>query len=307
VDPLPQWTSRELERERLLAIEAFRKIRVEEPLEDYLDSFDNYQGHIEELLETTLDLSEWEASALEVLTVPKLLEAFRYIAAPPISEDDLKVVAEVSSLAKGRLKHSPEDVQKLLSVVRSVLDHRRFVWIAEKREPTETEKAAAVMASAALMAASRVQTNRRTLSKKTQETQVKNKLVELTLREVPTRHIKTFAQAPARGEFCGECKVGSRKADIVVRVWDDRVMPIECKVSNSALNSVKRLNNDAAVKAGVWKIEFGERQIIPVAVLGGVYNLANLIDAQNKGLSLIWSHNLAPLLKWIQETKSKHK
>ena len=31
-------------------------------------------------------------------------------------------------------------------------------------------------------------------------------------------------------------------------------MPIECKVSNSAVNSVKRLNNDAAVKRVVGKM-----------------------------------------------------
>jgi hypothetical protein len=30
-------------------------------------------------------------------------------------------------------------------------------------------------------------------------------------------------------------------------------MPIECKVSNSKANAVKRLNNTAAVKAAVWK------------------------------------------------------
>ena len=43
-------------------------------------------------------------------------------------------------------------------------------------------------------------------------------------------------------------------------------MPIECKVSNSATNSIKRLNNDAAVKARIWRGEFGERQVVPSAV-----------------------------------------
>jgi hypothetical protein len=187
--------------------------------------------------------------------------------------------------------------------VRSVLDRRRFAWVVEGREATEAEKSAAVMASAALMAASRVQTNRRSLGKKLQETRVIDSLTASGLKKVTPRPIKTFAQAPEAGQFCGECAVGGRKADVVLRLWDDRIMPIECKVSNSALNSVKRLNNDAAVKAGVWRSEFGIRQIIPTAVLSGVYNQANLLDAQEKGLSLIWAHDLRPLTEWISSTK----
>ena len=299
----PVWLSHELDRERLKAIAVFRRERTEEPLEDYLESFDLYQRFVEELLETTLDLSEWESSALEVLTEPNLLEAFRYIAAPPISEDDLKVLAEAPSLAKGRLKTRPHDVEKLLGVVRSVLDRRRFAWVVERRESTEGEKAAAIMASAALMAASRVQTNRRSLGKRRQEGMVMSSLIDLGLIKVQARPIKTFAHAPTVGQFCSECMVGGRKADVVVRLWDDRIMPIECKVSNSALNSMKRLNNDAAVKAGVWRRDFGERQVVPTAVLGGVYNLANLLDAQDRGLSLIWAHDLSPLIQWIRSTE----
>jgi hypothetical protein len=299
----PHWTSRELERERLLAIDAFRKARLDEPLGDYLDSFDEYQGTVEELLETTLDLSEWDSSSLQVLTDPKLLEALRYIAAPPMSADDLKVLSEVVSFAKGRLKENPADVRRIVDTIRSVMDRRRFIWVSEDREPKEAEKAAAVLASAALMAASRAQTNRRTLSKKLQEDLVMEKLGALRMKKVKTRHIKTFSNAPSPGEFCGECKVGTRKADIVVRLWDDRLMPIECKVSNSALNSVKRLNNDAAVKAGTWRKEFGEAQILPMAVLAGVYDLSSLESAQRAGLGIIWAHNLVPLTEFIADTQ----
>ena len=150
-----------VEDDRVKAIANFRNERMEEPLEDYLEAFDEYQGHIEELLETTVDLAQLENTALDVLTDPHLLEAFRYLAAPPISQDDLKVLAEAPSLAKGPLHSRPEDVRRLIQVVRLVLDRRRFSWVVENREPTEAERGAAVMASAALMAASRVQTNRR--------------------------------------------------------------------------------------------------------------------------------------------------
>ena len=46
----PHWTSDQLEADRLKASAAFTKERLEEPLEDYLEAFDVYQGHVEERL-----------------------------------------------------------------------------------------------------------------------------------------------------------------------------------------------------------------------------------------------------------------
>ena len=82
-------------------------------------------------------------------------------------------------------------------------------------------------------------------------------------------------------------------------------MAIECKVSNSALNSIKRLNNDAAVKAEFWLKHFGTAQMVPAAVLSGVYKLHHLVNAQAHGLALFWAHDLVELLSWIDQTRSE--
>jgi len=74
-------------------------------------------------------------------------------------------------------------------------------------------------------------------------------------------------------------------------------------VSNSAVNSVKRLNNDAAAKAESWVHDFGTKQTVPAAVLSGVYKLHNLMDAQRRGLTLFWAHDLDAMLAWIDQTK----
>ena len=299
----PIWTQEKLEFDRAKASAAFTKERLEEPLEDYLEAFDQYQGYVEELLETTVDLTDLDTPALDVLGDPRLLEAFRYLAAPPISVDDYKVLADAKSLSKQHLNRSPADVQRLIGVVRQVLDRRRFAWVVENREPTEAERNAAVLASAALMAASRTQTSRRTKGKEQQESAVKVALRELGFTEVPSRTIPNISLAPAAGEFCGESVLGTRKGDIIVRLWDQRVMPIECKVSNSSTNSVKRLNNDAAVKAVRWREDFGRLQVVPSAVLGGVYKLHNLVEAQGRGLTIFWGHDLKALTDWIASTK----
>src|SRR5215216_3875735 len=90
----PHWRDEELETARKHAIEVFRNQRMAEPLEAYLEAFDDYQGAVEDLLETTVDLSDLDSTALNILTDPRLLKAFRYLAGPPISEDDLETVAE---------------------------------------------------------------------------------------------------------------------------------------------------------------------------------------------------------------------
>jgi hypothetical protein len=97
--------------------------------------------------------------------------------------------------------------------------------------------------------------------------------------------------------------VDSRKADIVTRRWDRRIMALECKVSNSSTNSIKRLNNDAAVKASVWLSEFGTAQTVPAAMLAGVFKRHNLEQAQDRGPALFWSHDLDQPVRFIDSTQ----
>lgn len=112
-----------------------------------------------------------------------------------------------------------------------------------------------------------------------------------------------IVKGPQPQQFCAECQLGERKADVVVRLHDTRLMPIECKVSNSATNSVKRLNNDAAVKAGYWLEQFGTSQVVPAATLAGVFKVLNLEQAQARGLALFWSHDLDKLGAFIKSTR----
>jgi hypothetical protein len=303
VDPL-RWTEEQLEADRLTAIEAFRVERMQEPLEAYLEAFDEYRGSVEDLLEATVDLTQLSDAAVEVLTDPALLEAVRYIAGPPISADDLKTLANVESLAAGRLRSDPEMARRVIDTVLLALDRRRFPWVTEDREPDEAEREAAALASAALMASGRVQTARRNEAKDVQEQAVEDRLIEAEFEKVPTpRTVPTLAAAPSAGQFCRETQFGSRKADILIGLWDDRKMPCECKVSNSATNSIKRLNNDASVKARTWIGEFGTLSVVPTAVLSGVYKLSHLLSAQASGLTIIWAHDLDALANWIEETR----
>jgi hypothetical protein len=193
-------------------------------------------------------------------------------------------------------------LRKVFSVIEQTIDPYRFPWILEKRAPTEEEKSAALLASSVLLAAQRIATERRGVGKTTQEALVKEFLLSMKFTEAPRMAISTIVEGPKKGEFCGESMLGSRKADVVVRLNDTRLMPIECKVSNSALNSVKRLNNDAAAKAVDWLKTFGTNQVVPTAVISGVFKVNNLMQAQDAGLTLFWAHDLKKLGKFITST-----
>lgn len=147
-------------------------------------------------------------------------------------------------------------------------------------------------------------TRRANDAKTAQEAEVADRIEAAGLRRVPGRTIPNMDKAPLVGEFCAaECLVGTRKADLTVRLFDGRLMPIECKVSNSSTNSIKRLNNDAAVKAKTWIAEFGSLGVVPVAVLSGVFKVKNLEQAQTPGLTLFWAHNLDRLIDFIVSKK----
>ena len=230
-------------------------------------------------------------------------EALRYLAGPPISDDDLRVIVDVESIAPGVLNRDVEALRRVFGVIERVIDPHRFPWMAAGSAPTGQQREAALLASSVLLAAQRIATERRKEGKDKQEAMVKDYLCTLGFIESPTAAINTIVKGPQDMQFCAECLLGERKADVVVRLHDTRLMAIECKVSNSSTNSVKRLNNDAAVKAEYWIKRFGTAQVVPAAALAGVFKVLNLEQAQTRGLSLFWSHDLDKLGAFIASTR----
>jgi hypothetical protein len=249
-----------------------------------------------------LDRSALSAENLSEVYRNGLGEALRYLAGPPISDDDLQVIADVDSLAPGVLRRKPEELLKVFAVIEQVLDGHRFPWVQAGTAPTPAQVEAALLASSVLLAAQRIATERRNTGKDAQEGRVKDYLRELGYSEVPALLIPTVMKGPQAGQFCAECLLGERKADVVVRLPDSRLMAIECKVSNSQTNSIKRLNNDAAVKAEYWLKKFGSENVVPAAALAGVFKVLSLDQAQRRGLSLFWTHDLDKLGAFIAST-----
>lgn len=302
----PRWDAEVLQAEAKAAVKLFRKERLLEPLEKWKKAVDENQALFRQLFRVygLQNPSQLSPDLLAEIFKVNLGDALRYLVGPPISRDDLKVLAE-SSLAPRVLAKRPEEAKRIIEIISQALDSRRFPWVKEKRAPRKDEEAAAILASAVLLTAQRVSTDRRSEGKAAQEAAVQKHLKDMGFKLEKPRTISTLTDAPAPGRFCGESLVGSRKADIAVRLFDGRLMPIECKVSNSSTNSVKRLNNDAAVKAAIWHREFGTKQVVPAAVLSGVFKVLNLEQAQEGGLTIFWAHKLDQLESFILSAKAK--
>jgi len=296
------WSDRRLESDRNEAIAQFRESRLSEDLEEYRDLCEKYHRLTVEVLKKTGNLRSVDSeTAVELLTDEEFRYVLRYLTGPPISADDLKTLSD-ASLAPTKLKKNPENVENIIHTILSALDPMRFEWVIEDREPEGSEVDEALLATAEMIAMRRMGTQRRMGASRRQEDRVESALGDIGMRKVESRDIYSFDSAPETGEFCREAVVLGRKADLVARLWDDRLFLIECKVSNSGVNSVKRLNREAVPKGKHWKNEL-EGDVVAASVLDGVFKLKNLKDAQDEGIMLFWEHSLGEMKDWILSTK----
>lgn len=298
-----RWTTEQFKDDAAIARNFFREERVGEPLDLYNEFFVTFAALFRSTIAKLPDLVKNPVDPALVASLVKgkvQQKTFRYLAAPPISEDDLKAVAD-TSLAPGVLKVDADKATRVRDTILSILDPHRFPWaIPPARNATAEETERAVIASAALAAAREVETHRRTSSKTAQESAVKNLLLEMGLVEVPPRDIPILTKAPEPGHFCGESRLAGTRADVVARLNDGRVLAIECKVSNSTVNSYKRLVHDTGGKAAVWYQQLGRAQVIPMAVLSGVFHPGNCEQVQNDGgVYLVWQHRLEDLQDFV--------
>lgn len=303
----PRWSQQQIRDDSAAAEEVFRRQRFAEPLEAWLREVDKRAAEFERLFDAhdIADPRSLEPADIPAIIEDGLLDALRYLPGPPVSADDLKTLSEVDSLAASRLRANPAAAQAVLEVIRATVDPRRFPWLAENRKPTAAERRVAIFASALLHAAQRIQTTRRNDAKTEQENAVRAELKGRGLTGERLRAIAPggYAQFPARGVYSeNEVMFGPAKADVLARLWDDRMLPVECKVSNSGVNSYKRLNHDTLSKRESWTKSFGDA-VIPSAILSGVFTPANVETAQAAGLTIFWAHRITDLGEFVESTK----
>ncbi|PPD29012.1 MAG: restriction endonuclease [Hyphomicrobium sp.] len=299
-----QWTIEELRKDAATARATFRAERLAE-VAAYKTYFTDYAAIFRTLVPLTEALQSGAidtATLTKIVRVPEAFTALRYLTAPPISDDDLMSLADVASLAPTTLARTPANLTAVAAVIGRLIDTCRFPWLAEKRKPTASELEASIVASSALIASQRIQTDRRNKAQSEQEAAVRAVLAGLQFRQVESRKMRLITDAPDPGCFCGAAKLGSKQGDVFARLLDKRLLAVECKVTNSEVNSFKRVNDTAVAKAVEWKRALGEDQVIPLLVLRGVFNPDNLLEAQ-RHMAIVWEHRLDDLQAFVQAAK----
>lgn len=291
---VPTYGSEELARAAHRATDLFVERRVEEGSEIYEDFFHQFRSRLQHFFQRTASLRNLRSSIFEQ-DASWLYEA-RYLAGPPISADDLRTL--VGHRLGGRRLDS-EVALRVVEVILEALDPFRFPWVSEGREPTDEECERARAWTAGLMAVERVRTFRRTESSRVQEHSVKVMLQGSDYTQVERPASEIFALDDLeRGTFTDEIRLAGVKVDVPVRLYDGRLLAIECKVSNSAVNSIKRLNREVGNKAEAWRRAYGS-QVIPCAVISGVFDVSCLSNAQEQGIFVVWDHQMEVLANFI--------
>lgn len=251
-------------------------------------------------------------------------EALRYLAYPPISEDDLEATAEIVSFTKKTIdaKDDPknpgekpdiESAKRVMEIIGESLDEFRFPWLVDSDGYKANNKDAALVAdrrfavsSTALMLSSQqTQTSRRSNEKAELESQVHNILLNLGFEKIPKQKLSNVGElhsALRNGQFMKECTVATENADYVVRIKDGRFLFIECKASNSAINSRKRLNKESVKNIQVWKRQMGD-SIVGSCSIRGIFKPDYVIEAQEQGVYIFWAHNLMALEDFLKAAK----
>ena len=248
-----RWTIEEIAADAAKALDLFRMRRLGESKEQYLQAFRVLETANTDITPRLAEVFSDPVNPELIASLLKdddLLTALRYLCAPPISKDDLQTLIG-STLAWTQVSQSPERAKSIRDVIKAVLDPKRFPWIIEQRVPTEMEIEKAILASTVAASSQRVQTIRRGDERTMLQGAVERILLEAGFTRAkksgPIKNLR--ADAPGQNEYMTEILVGEHNADLVVGLRDYRVLAIECKGSNSEINSRKRINKEVVQDA----------------------------------------------------------
>lgn len=160
------WTEAELGEQAQIALDGFVDRRLAEPEETYAAHFKARRRALVRLFRKLSGVDPGNPSAAlvrDVISDEDLFAALRYVAGPPVSEDDLGVLVtrNVSGIAKKALTTGDDLPVAVLKLICRMADPFRFPWVAERRSPTERELRNAVTMTSALHASQSLQTERR--------------------------------------------------------------------------------------------------------------------------------------------------
>lgn len=312
--PPASWTEKELERDAAEARRRFVKERrsgIKREQQAYAAWHADYSATVVDLLAASDDLRNLTG---RVLTERIFLDLARYLAIPAISIDDLDTLTDscfglwVGQTTERGVRPTDKEFAAAARIISERLDDQRAPWLATSRRPTKAQRETFVTWIASIRAVNRLTTARRGERSARQE--------ELTRAAAnaagyePGTTPGTLTD-PVKDMEPGTYSEKSRRLagtnmDVPIRLKTKHgtgqlFLAIECKVSNSSLNSRKRLL-EVNSKRQTWDSSGLAYRFRTAAVLAGVFDIARLVEAQDAGTLIFWEHRLTDLTAFLRAT-----
>lgn len=233
-----------------------------------------------------------------LMTSGKHTRALRHLMSPPFSQDQFKLLCP--DWPKSSEKNSkPLDPDRAMLVAQSIRE-----WLDPELAKRVTERDQARLFGAAfLMAGQEYNTQKRLRLSHKQEGDVVDCLVGLGFRQVSASVIdQPGAMEPKTFLVKTQFKTAddsSHEVDVAVGLPSKYILAMECKVSNDATNSIKRVN-DVMKKAEAWSRQWGNF-VITAAMLQGVFKPTEIHRLRDSNIQVFWSHRFAGLGDWLRE------
>ncbi|MBA3841341.1 MAG: XamI family restriction endonuclease [Actinobacteria bacterium] len=310
--PPQTWTHAELEREAahaktLFVAERLAALKAETLL--YEASIKKHSEPIGALLKATKNLTAVTGDSLKNR---KQLDALRYTLAPIVSLDDLDTLTDscfkqwVDQTTERGTKPTDAAFKTAAKFFSPRVDRSKAPWLISGAPATQPEIEAFIRTTASVRAMGDVQTARRMERSKIQEDAIRAACAAARYTPVtpPGELTNPIKQMPPGSYATKSRKLAMTNMDIAVRMKDNHgtgllFLAIEAKVSNSSLNSRKRLN-DVARKRERWDASGQLYQFRTAAVIAGVFSIPRLIEAQEAGVFIFWEHRLQDLTAFLR-------
>lgn len=236
---------------------------------------------------------------------------FRHMTAPPISQDQFSLVCP--GWRKGTEKVGGITVrQDEADFVAAAFEERRSrpltPWVDANRPPLKREIRRLLWTIAPLIASQQVQTLQRNRAAAKQEMAVISLLTSKRWDKQQASLLDTRAALGSK-QFMHKTRYATATAtaqevDIALGIGNTFVLAMECKVSNDATNSVKRIN-DVLKKSIAWKTHWGSF-VKTAALLQGVIAAKDVYRLIDEGVEVFWSHDLTAFEEWLDKQCSSN-
>ena len=231
------------------------------------------------------------------------LLVLRHLFAPPISQDQLKLIlpSYPKGAEKSAAKLSAVAANEFASAFAARRDPTLTAWLGTNANPTRRQIRKVLHTLTPMISSQIFNTERRSRLAEDQEKAVEallNSKGWIKARSVVISNTADLGpQRYMRKTRCKSSRTATKEVDIACGVSTNLILAMECKVSNDATNSVKRVS-DVMDKTKAWKEQWGGF-IQTAALLQGVIAFKDVARLLDSDVLVFWSHDLKPLSEWL--------